>query len=276
MDNRGHPSSLDFSELFKPVFRAQGELAGFWDYTGSLTQPPCSRDVRWIVRQEAMNAKAKTLKMFHNAARRSSGGVPSNARALQIIGTRPVFPRFARNAVHMNVFSPDPPDAYSEALARVKQHQATFKEALKNDAAGSSNAMKEGQTLEEVILSSVDYRSCMKETSRVGESLFVAQVKKTDQCNLKDGSLATLEGITGGPARIEAARKHAVLKKSCDDQTTVVSALEAQQTTQMGGCDTIKSNLVKKFNAAKKAEEAAKAAEAATATTTVAPENMVR
>jgi len=263
MDNRGHPSSLDFSELFKPVFGAEGQLAGFWDYTGSLTQPPCSRDVRWLVRQEAMNAKAKTLKMFHNAVRRSSGGNPSNARALQIMGTRPVFPRFARNAVHMTVFSPDPPDAYTEAMARVKQHQSDFKKALKNDAAGSSKAMEKGRTLEEVILASVDYRSCMKETSRVGKNLFVAQVKMTDQCNLMDGALTTLNGIpggpagiTGGPARIEAARKHAVLKKSCDDQTTVVSALEAQQTTQMEGCDNIKSNLVKKFNAAKKAEKA--------------------
>lgn len=263
MDNRGHPSSLDFAELFKPVFGAQGENAGFWDYTGSLTQPPCSGGVRWLIRQEAMNAKAKTLKLFRDSVRRSSGGNPANARALQIIGTRPVFPRFARNAVHMTVFSPDPPDAYSEALARVKQHQSDFKESLKNDASGSSNAISDGRSLEETVLASVDYRKCMKEASRVGEALSVAQAKKTNDCNLMDGSLETLQSITGGPARIEAARKHASLKKSCQDQTVVVSALEAQKATQIDQCDVIKSNVVKKFNAAKKAEEERKAKEAA-------------
>jgi len=267
-DNRGHPSSLDFSELFAPVFGAQGEHAGFWDYTGSLTQPPCSRNVRWLIRQQAMNAKAKTLKLFHDSVRRSSDGVPSNARALQIIGHRPVFPRFAQNAVHMTVFEPDEPDAYSEAMARVKQHQSHFKEALKGDAAGSSNTIKEGGTLEDTVLSSVDFRTCMKETGRVGELLGVAQVKKTNECTLMDGSLTTLTSITGGPARIEAAAKHASLKKSCQDQKRVVTALEAQKETQMDQCDAVKHAVVKKFHAAKKIEDAKKkkAAEAAAAT----------
>lgn len=280
MDNRGHPSSLDFSELLKPVFGAQGEHAGFWDYTGSLTQPPCTVGVRWLIRQEAMNAKAKTLKLFSESVRKSSDGgladvvvapdgvtdspkkVPSNARALQIMGTRPVFPRFARNAVHMTVLQPDEPAAYSEALARVHSHQANFKKVLANEAAGSQNAMLNGGTLEEVIKASIKWKVCMAETGHVGESLAVAEAKKTAECNQLEGAEKTLSAISGGPARIEAARMRATFQKSCEDQTNVVTSLTAQKATQENQCNTIEGDIKKEYAAAQKVAKEKAAADA--------------
>lgn len=261
MDNRGHPSSLDFAELFKPVFGAQGEKAGFWDYTGSLTQPPCTGGVRWLIRQQPMNAKHKTLELFSKSVRKSSGGVPSNARALQIIGTRPVFPRFAQNAVQMTVYAPDEPAAFKEAMGRVKDHQKTMKKNL--DGTGSKKVIKKGGTLEEAVAASRDYKVCMNDMGDVIAKMNVAKVKQTNDCNMEKGSLKTLESITGGPARLEAAAKHAALKKSCADQTTVAGALEAQSNAQREQCVGIKNKIAKKWEEnKKKQEEAARKAKA--------------
>jgi len=266
MDNRQSHSTLDFSKLLKPVFGAQGEKQGFWDYSGSLTQPPCSGGVRWLVRHDAMNAKIETLNLFSNSVRKSSGGVPGSARGLQIMGPRPVFPRYAQNAIRIgdptdttkNVFNPDEPDAFADAMGRVKQHQGVFKEKLAADSAGSGAAMRREATLEDTVLASQEYRMCMNEQGRVLESTKVAKVKQTSDCNQMKGAKETLVSITGGPARIEAAAKHASLAKSCEDQTRVAMALEGQQEKQQEQCDIIKKGIVKKYEA-RKAKEAAEA-----------------
>jgi len=267
-------TGLDFSEVLKPVFGAQGEKAGFWDYTGSLTQPPCTGGVRWLIRQETLNARRDTLRYFKESVRKASGGVPDNARALQIIGTRPVFPRYAQNAVHLQVFSPEEPAAFREASARVKEHQTVMKKAL--NGGGSKNVIKKGGTVDEAVAASREYKRCMAEVGRVMESMNVAKVKKTSECNMAEGSLTTLKGISGGPARLEAAAKHAAFKKSCQDQTRVASALEAQSGTQQKQCGNIKQGVVKKWEKEKKADEARAAKAAKEAEAAEAAANEVR
>lgn len=262
LSNRAYPSQLKFSELFKPVFGAQGEQAGFWDYKGSLTQPPCSGGVRWFVKQQPLNAKAKTLKYFKDVVEKSSHGVEGNARKLQIIGTRPVFPRYARNAVHMVVFDPEEPAAFKDAFKRVQEHQTTFKDALKSDSAGSKKAMEAGADAKASVLASKEYNDCMKLAGDVLESATLAKTKMTNECNLKKGSAKTLDSLAGGPARFEAAGKHAAAVKGCEDQTKVYEALENQQETQQAQCAKIKTKVEKAVAAfaAKKANADTEAA----------------
>jgi len=259
LDNRAYPSVLKFSELYTPVFGGEGEKAGFWDYTGSLTQPPCSTGVRWLVRQQPLNAKRKTLKYFTDVVEKSSHGVESNARTLQIIGPRPVFPRYARNAVHMTVFDPSEPDAFKDAFKRVKEHQQNFQDALKADTGGSEQAMEAGASQKGAVLASKEYNGCMKALGDVVSNVGVANKKMTDACNLMKGSAKALEGLAGGPARLEAAGKHASAKKSCEDQTKVAKALGAQQATQQETCDDVKKK-VEKATAAVALEKANKEA----------------
>lgn len=247
LDNRGFPSILKFSELFKPVFGPVGQEAGFWDYMGSLTQPPCGGGVRWFVRQQTLNAKAKTLKYFSDVVKKSSGGVPGNARTLQIMGERPVYPRMARNAVHMRVFSPEEPDAFKEAHAAVKAHQKAFKEGLETDAGGADAALEAGANKDKTVLASNDYQDCVTDLGTIGQDLELAKTQQTNQCNEAKGFAETVDSIAGGPARFEGANKGAAASKSCDDQTKVVHAKEGQKTAKQEECETIKAKVEKKI-----------------------------
>lgn len=247
LDNRAFPSVLEFSDLFKPVFGAQGQDAGFWDYTGSLTQPPCSTGVRWFVRQEALNAKKETLKYFSDVVKKSSHGVPGNARQLQVIGTRPVFPRYPKNAVHMTVHEPEEPAAFKAAYARVKDHQGAFKDALKTDSGGAKAAMKAGAGSKSTLFASNQYKDCLNTLGDVTSELALAKTKKADECNKAAGFQKTVDSIAGGPARIEAAAKYASAKKSCEDQSKVVQAKQGQKSELDTQCATIKSKVEKKI-----------------------------
>lgn len=248
--NRAFPSELKFSELYKPVFGAQGEKAGFWDYTGSLTMPPCSGGVRWFVRQETLNAKKPTLDYFAEVVKKSSGGVPGNARQLQVVGpSRPVFPRFVQNAVHMMVFAPEEPAAFSEAYDKVKGHQKDFKEGLKGDSEGADAAMEGGADADSVVLSSNEYKECLNDVGTLKEETAMAQTQRDNECNKAEGYQKTMDGIAGGPARIEAAAKSASASKSCEDQGKVVAAKEGQAAERQTQCDAIKTKLEKMVSA---------------------------
>jgi carbonic anhydrase len=244
MDNRAHPSALRFSELFAPVFGADGEEAGFWDYTGSLTQPPCTAGVRWFVRQQTLNAKPKTLKYFTDVVKKASGGVAGNARQLQDVGNdRPVFPRYAENAVHMKVYDPEEPDAFKTAMSDVGANQDAFKKGLEGDT--SADAALTGG-----VMASSDYQECLNNLGTINAELEAAKAKATSACNEAEGYHQTMESVAGGPAQIEAAQKGASAQKSCDDETKVVSAKEGQSSELQTQCDEIKAQTQKDIDAA--------------------------
>lgn len=268
--NRAYPSALRFSELFKPVFGAQGEKAGFWDYTGSLTQPPCETGVRWLVKDEPLNAKKKTLKYFKDVVKKSSGGVPSNARLVQNAagndgegksypGQRPIYPRFARNAVHMTVFNPKRPKAFKDAVARALENQKNFQKALKDDQSGSADAIADGASPSEAVLASQKYRKCTDTMGTIHEDMMMAETKMKNECNAAKGATDTMKDISGGPARTEAATKGAALKKSCDDDKKVWNAKKTELANQKSQCETIEKDIRKKHG---EAEETNKKADA--------------
>lgn len=45
---------------------------GYWTYTGSLTAPPCTEDVRWFIYQEPLSMSLVQLKQFQSMFRISS------------------------------------------------------------------------------------------------------------------------------------------------------------------------------------------------------------
>lgn len=57
------------------------DLSQFYRYQGSLTTPPCSEGVEWIVLEEAIEASPQQIKQFVNA-------VGENARPVQLLNRR--------------------------------------------------------------------------------------------------------------------------------------------------------------------------------------------
>jgi carbonic anhydrase len=221
--NRAFPSVLKFTHLFKPVFGADGQKAGFWEYTGSLTQPPCTTGVRWFVRDEPHNAKKETLEYFKDTVKKSSGNVPGNARHLYAVGSRPVFPRMAKNAVHFSSLDSDTPDAYNDAYKRVKEHQNEFKKGLADDATVSEEKS--------------DAAKCIEDVGELTSEIQTLKTSVTNICNEAEGHEQTADSLSGGPAQIEAATKSAASQQSCEDQKQALAAKEAQQETLNAECE---------------------------------------
>ena len=61
--------------------------AGFWEWTGSLTTPPCSGNVRWLLQKEVRGVDARQAEAF----KKHVGGFPGNARPTQPLNGRAVL-----------------------------------------------------------------------------------------------------------------------------------------------------------------------------------------
>lgn len=229
MVNRAYPSSLDFVELMRAKFGAYDEKAGFLEYTGSLTQPPCSSGVRWFVRTETLNAKKETLDVFRKATKKSSGGIPFNSRALQVVGSRGVFPRFATDATQMQVFNIPSQEAFSDAVQKAVSEQSAFQKEL-----GSTNAASDGTT------GTAAHKTCLSELGETVEALTTARGIEQTACAQMDAAKTTLDDAQGA-ARIEAGQLYATAKKTCEDEQERVSALETDRDEKKTACDNLKS-----------------------------------
>jgi carbonic anhydrase len=238
--NRNYPSALQFSELFRPVFAAQGETAGFWEYEGSLTQPPCTSGVRWFVRQQPLNAKKETLKQFEDATKKSSRGIPHNARVLQPIGTRPVFPRFAQNAVHAVTFDFKEPDAFKAGFSDAQSSQKKLTEALggKN---GAKAAKAEGLSTKNAVLQNADLQRCLKDYGLTAQDLETAKNLKDTACDNKKDAVKVLDNSVGPNARMTASANVARYTKECQDEEKRQAGLQTQLEVQKKKCDEIKA-----------------------------------
>lgn len=269
--NRAAPSQVRFSDLFEPVFGAQGEKAVFWEYSGSLTQPPCSEGIRWFVREQPLNAKKATLKYFFDVVRKASGGVKGNARELQVIGTRPVFPRSAENAVQLTVFNANEGEAFRNAVNSVEENQKAFADGLNKDAGGADEALKDGADTATVVSSSNKVKECLDRLATINSELETAKVTQTNACNEAEGHQAAKDGISGGPAQIEAASKGASAQTSCNDQSEVVQAKQGQMNEVKDECDKIKADVAKE--AEEKKESGAKTEAPTVAASAAAPDD---
>jgi carbonic anhydrase len=230
MVNRDNPSALHFTELLRAKFGAHDARAVFWQYTGSLTQPPCSTGVKWFVRIDTLNAKKATLQTIQQAAKKASGGIPANARTFQAVGSRAVFARFANDATHKEVFSIDAPDAFAAALDKAVTEQSTINSALSGTNSSNSSGTQ-----------SAAYTSCLSELGEVIESLNTAKALEDNACSMMEAAKNTLDSAAGA-ARLEASTQYATQKKSCEDEKDRVEALENERDDQQTQCDSLENS----------------------------------
>lgn len=253
--NRAYPSSLNFDQLFRPVLAAHGEQATFWEYSGSLTSPPCSEGVRWFLRHEPLPASKDALEEFEDAAEASISlpmQVFSNARALQPVGQRPVYQRFAEGGQHLRVTKKNDDatqQAFDETLTRAKDYQQQVKDGLaeyeKTKAGGSSQGAVADQ-----------YSNCIKDLGETISKLSESEARQKTECDREAEVQAAFDEAGAGATKTEAAAKLAAQQDLCKQEGDVVAALQGEKEKLEAQCADLKQD-----------------SETATAETTAAPES---
>ncbi|WP_410498222.1 carbonic anhydrase [Chitinibacter sp. S2-10] len=80
----GHNETLIFDEVQYNVARLLPAKLNYWTFMGSLTTPPCSEGVRWIVLKQPLSISAKQIARFKRE-------FAMNARPLQSLFDRAVL-----------------------------------------------------------------------------------------------------------------------------------------------------------------------------------------
>merc|ERR1719482_1088223 len=107
--------------------------ASFFQYRGSLTAPPCSEQVTWLVRKEPLEASAHQLEMFRVIVAEANSNF-ANARSVMPLMGRPILYKLGLNGE-----PPPPPKAPNDPAMSSPDDiyvdfrgVATGKEALKS------------------------------------------------------------------------------------------------------------------------------------------------
>lgn len=86
----GIESKYDFGNItFDEIFPLE---SGFYHYIGSLTTPPCSGNILWVVLIDRLQISSENLAIFRQV-KSFSTILTENIRPIQPIGTRKVFKR---------------------------------------------------------------------------------------------------------------------------------------------------------------------------------------
>lgn len=128
-------NALNFNDLFLG--------ASFWEYQGSLTRPPCSETVTWLVRRDFVSLSPRQAQLvYSNIRKKLKDKAPSNNRALMPRGDRgfKVFQAEPGNdlteqrAPSVDDFVPVGPNPRSDRLARLNGYaQAAINKATEAD-----------------------------------------------------------------------------------------------------------------------------------------------
>mmetsp|Transcript_46207 Transcript_46207/g.81292 ORF Transcript_46207/g.81292 Transcript_46207/m.81292 type:complete len:516 (+) Transcript_46207:82-1629(+) len=262
--NRAYPSHLNFDQLFRPVLAAHGEKATFWEYNGSLTAPPCSEPVRWFLRHEPLPASKEALEEFADAAEASiilPMQVFSNARALQPVGQRPVYQRFAEGGIALVTKKQNDTTqkAFYDTVERAEKYQQQVKDGLAaheaHQAGGTSKAVEADQ-----------YASCIQELGATITKLTEAQQRQTIECDREAELQTAFDEAGAGATKTEAATKLAVQQYLCKQEGDIVSALEGEKESTQAKCDDLKQDSEKAASDSDSDSEKAAATETTAAT----------
>lgn len=230
--NRESPGSLEFAELFRSASGRDADKAGFWEYSGSLTTPPCTTGVRWFVRNDPLPASADAVEEFTRAAAAVVSvrqEVPGNARALQPLNGRPVYPRFAEDVI--TSVAKRPPStrfqSFDNAILRAQADQALFVRKAPPQGPSPDQAAPVPPVQDAAQAAEQKVEQCALELGQAKAKLQTARLMQARTCGQLQG---------GVPPDPSAAAWQAVSRRSCDDYTKVVSALEHQIALDSNRC----------------------------------------
>lgn len=204
--NTRAPARLDFAELFGRGLETS--LAGFWEYEGSLTAPPCNIGVRWFVRAEPLPASAAAMAEFRSAILAAIGlhqQEVGNARELQPACGRRVMARSAEDASTHIPRPPRPaPDPRFEAsVEHAGAEQQRLRDALEAAKAPAADAKH------------AEYLRCVEELAEARRTLATVTRQQRVECRGEAAARTELEESGGGARRAAAVVKHKMQSAQC-------------------------------------------------------------
>lgn len=239
--NRVSPARLDFTKLFGPSGgtpygqAGTNPLPGFWQYTGSLTSPPCSVGVQWFVRHDPLPAAHAALDEFRNVILSVGpvgveGSDKGNTRSLQPSCGRTIMLRLPKDA------SSELNSPFATAVT-----DAELQGSL-NEAQATKDQSE--QSVSDQPPTSAKYQDCLAELSRAEESLKTAEAQQDLWCKAEQDAMAKLEGSGVGVTRLVAGSKLTEARSQCKAETQVVASLKEEIKHVTPTCATLRLKAV--------------------------------
>jgi len=209
------PASLDFSELWGPGLAgavADGLRGNFWSYEGSLTAPPCSSGVRWIVRHDPLPATPEALSDFYEAV---AAVTPmqqkevGNARRLQPSCGRRVMMREHK-------------DVSSLMNEPAKVQDPSFQAGLAAAGGAQQSLESSGPT------PSPRYAECIHRLFTAAKELEAAKKRQEVQCEAEEKAKEKLQAAASGVPTLAAGELYHAEQAECDAVSRVVRALTSE------------------------------------------------
>lgn len=230
---------VDLARAFQPLPGQAGASAGgggqaFWQYTGSLTSPPCRAGVQWFVRSSPLPAQPGALEAYQDALRAARGleaAADGNARALQpSCGVR--LTRWAAEVAFQDPVMTE--EESNEAAFRRAEADAVGNEDALADTLGSTEAVSSAESQ-----ARLDYERCAQTIARAEAELQSAVRQAAAEC---DGAVAT--GSYLGEAATHASEAlDSVQQAQCRSSKTVAARLRTQVEVQRRACRALKRKI---------------------------------
>lgn len=227
---------VDLARAFQPLPGQAGAPVGgggqaFWQYTGSLTSPPCRADVQWFVRSSPLPMEPGTLEAYQDALRAARGleaAASGNARELQpSCGVR-----LTRWAAEVAFQDPAMEERESnEAAFRRAEAGGVGNEAALNDALGSTAAVSSAESQ-----ARLDYERCAQTIASAEAELHSAVRQAAAEC---DGAVAT-DSYLAKAGTYASEALNTVQQAQCKSSTAVSARLRIQVQVQRRACLALK------------------------------------
>lgn len=220
---------VDLARAFQPLHGQGGQA--FWQYTGSLTSPPCRAGVQWFVRSSPLPMQPGTLEAYRGALRAGRGleaAAGGNARALQpSCGVA-----LTQWAAEVAFEDPAMQEKESnEAAFRRAEADGVGNEAALADALGSSEAVSSAESQ-----ARLDYERCAQTIASAEAELASAVRQSAAEC---DGAVAT-ESYLGTAGTHASEALNSVQQAQCRTSTAVSARLRIQVQVQRRACLALK------------------------------------
>ncbi|CAK0860408.1 unnamed protein product, partial [Prorocentrum cordatum] len=222
------------SSVFVDLARAFQPLPGqaFWQYTGSLTSPPCTADVQWFVRSSPLPARPDALEAYRRALQAGRGleraAEAGNARALQpSCGAR--LTRWAAEAAFQDSAAEEK-ESNEAAFRRAEADNVGNEDALAN-AIGGTGPVSTAESQ-----ARLDYERCAQAIASSEAELQGAARQAAAEC---DGAVATASYL--GEVGTEASGAlNSVQQAQCASSQAVAARLRIQAEVQKRTCRALK------------------------------------